>query len=322
MDLNRKALKRLDELENTVSSRREQRVRNVGFSIHPSFPLRSGNPYTTTTASGLGSLSLMIRLTARVTQIGRVAIRVSGELINFTDFETLGISERVIMLQIRVSNASSITLEAQNGFVGLLEAVQMVLIGDRANLSGVRRDFGADISGNIIGILSGQNDQLFIYSSPVSNLQNFTTRTVGTGRIADIVADKMGGFFVAFRDNSNNFWLNHSMIGGSSRAIRLGGQAIESVAITIVGNMVYVYYVLNNRIYSIAVSQNFSQVSSPIELANERADSVWFVKNASNPMLLFSRNGKVFGRFSVDSSNTASASFGVDISIGASVEGI
>ena len=332
MDFNRHIHKRVDELENAVSSARNvQRVRNVGFSVHPSFPLRVHNPYSLTRASGHNSLSLMVRLSVRVATAGRIALMAGSNLVAFVDFETLGLQEQIIMQQVRFSgnggnnnsnnnNSVTLSLHSLNGFTGLIEAVQIVLVGDNANLSLARRDFGAVVSGNNLGILSSINDQLFVHSCPLNNTNNLQSNSLGSGTIADIVQDGAGGFFVAFRDNSGNIVITHRTQSGATRSLVAGQQNVTSLALEALGDNIFLYYIENGLVFSCTVNKSLTSISAPTQLQNEQADAISFVKNATAPVLLLERQGRIFARFSVDSSAVANSAVALNTNIQARIE--
>lgn len=321
MDFGRLAYKRLDELEHAIEARRTQRVRNQGFSSYPRFPLRVDNPYTMAVASGNGSMSLMIKLRARVENIGRVSVFVDDNLLGFSEFESTGLNEQVLMLSCRFLTPSTLTLKAQNDFMGLIEGVQLMLVGDNANFSRRGRDFATDISGDFVGAITSLNERLSLHRMSVGggNVHSFE---IGSGSVSDICGDNAGGFFISYIDNSRNFWLVHFNAAGGIRRLRLGDAACESVAINLSGDSVSVVYVVKGRVFIRTARQDFSSVSSEDTLENERAAEVDFVKGASPAMLLFTREGRIFARTAIDIHATKSMNISVSPTVTASIEEI
>jgi len=296
MDFGRAAYLRLEELENTVANRARQRIRNAGFRVTPGFELRAQNSYRITTADGNGMQNVLVKLTVRVQAIGRINLRIAGEKGGFIDCNSLGETEQVMLLSCRFTNPSLLTLQAENGFMGTIMALELMLVGDNAHLARRSGDFAADESGIFVGVLQSKNEQLFITRYRLDGTQSATVFTIGQGSLADMCADGAGGFFVVFRDNSSNIWLSHTFADGGNIRMHLGTLPITSIAVTPFADDIGIAFVQDGKVFTCIASVLNNSHTAPVELEGERAESVAFVKNATNPMLLLTRSGRIFAR--------------------------
>jgi len=299
MDFGRLAYKRLEEFEHAMRSTRTERMRNTGFSIRPNFFINELNPYRITTASGSGRQSLLVKINANVLNTGRIVLLIDGQKVGFSDFLTLGNSEQVLMINCRFSNqTAALSLQAQNGLSANLISLQAVLIGEGAHFARRVGGFSADESGRFLGVLYSKNDNLQLNRYPLSTLANPTVFSIGRGLIADTCGDGNGGFYVGYVDNNQNFWIIHINEVGAIRRLQINETAVTSLAITLNQHeqFVQIAFVKNGRIFYLSVSLDLSSSTKTLPLDTERADIVDFVKGATSPTLLASREGRIFVR--------------------------
>jgi len=312
MDFGRLAYLRVEELENAVRSNRTERIRNTGFSVRPRFNLNAQNSYRITNASGRGRQSLLVTINVDVQEAGRVAVTLGGQKLGFSDFNGTGNQEQMLMLSCRFTDTTVISLTAQNGFRGTLLCVQIILIGEAAHLSRRAGDFGADESGDFLGVLFSRNERLQLNRYPLSTLQNPTAFAIGHGGIADVCGDTGGGFYIAYADNNQNVWLTHIDVHGAIRRLRLNEEGVQSLAVTYIEHeqAVLAAFIKNGRVYTLRASLNLTAHTQSLPFESERAEQIAFVKGARAPALLSVRAGRIFLRKPFKNIRTLSRTIG------------
>ena len=183
--------------------------------------------------------------------------------------------------------------------VANITSVQVVLIGDAANLGRRGGDFASDNSGAFLGILHSNNERLFLRRQHTINTHLLPTNfNIGHGGIADMCGDNSGGFLVVYVDNNQNFWGVHIAQNGTIRRTQFFDSSIESVAVCLdrVERVYKIAFVKEGSIYWRSLSLNLNSTTQAMPLDEQNVQAVDFVKNTLQPQLLITRANRIFLR--------------------------
>ena len=208
MDFGKLAYLKAEELEQKILNRRQERIKNTGLSVYPNFSLRLDNDYNICKINASSRVAVLVNIALDTMQAGRVTLYFGDKKVTFCDVKSVGISTQFLAVSTRISGLTQLSLKAENGFIGHIEALSVTAIGDDAAIAGLSKGFAAVDSGKTTGVLFIKDNNIVLRSNSINSAE-FTDRVIGGGSVADLASDGNGGFYIAFTDNSNNFWIKH-----------------------------------------------------------------------------------------------------------------
>lgn len=298
MDYAKMALLKVEELENAVNIKKPERVKNAGFSSYPHFPLREGNDFILGEITGSGALSLMFTADADTVMPGRISVYVDSKRAGFCDLNAPGRFRHGIIATVQLFAPGRVMLKAEKGYRGTLEALSLVILGEKAGFIRKKADFAADSLGGTDAVIYSLNERVICVTGYNSAAGFMSAETdLGSGFAADICKGPEDSFYAVFSDSSDNLWVSQLRDGAVLKQRRLGG-GVQSAAIFYTEGSFIVAYVRNGKAYFLTVDGSLSYISGEALIAGgAKIDRVVFVKNAGPlPVLLTEEGGKIFIR--------------------------
>lgn len=296
MDYGKAAYLKAEDLEARLNkAESEPKIKNVYTLIKCALEVKDGLNFDACNIFGKGSMTLIVKVTVNAYTQGSLILSLDDASVGRITFSQAGVHSEIIMNSVTVFEDGVLSFKAQDGFIGLIEAAEITLIGADAHIDRSTFDWAADTDGNCSAVLVNEDGKLYILPGEENNLPNKNdSHYLGVSVSCDAVL--AGGVcYIVYTDSFKNLY--GAVFDLASKTIRqtIISHGQDSISICRYKENLLIAGLAEGAITVFIVNKNFEKLSAQmqVETANKVSD-VLFIKGSSVPTLIFYSAGKSY----------------------------
>ncbi|MBR2989108.1 MAG: hypothetical protein IKC64_05240 [Clostridia bacterium] len=295
MDYGKLAYMKAEELERRMINEKSERMICADYTATPSFDLTTGKSYPVCVVKAEGTLTLILVISLSGDEgEGEVKVYLGDKTLISSKVEIeQGKTQTITLTRAFSTSGSAIVSVAGGKCAKILESVQVVAVGQNADIITNQAKSAVDNNGQSWGLVCSENERVRMYPFSENEFNLSAEIFVGYGANADICASQEG-WTVCYIDDEGNTTVASVLPDNTVTNITVIGSGASACAIATDEGKYILCEIVDDKLYCRKLSSSFSpservEVSLPFV-----AEGIAFVKGVPTPMLTIYSKGRSY----------------------------